>query len=206
MDIFSTDADGGVSSVDVVKKRTVRGPLCLAYWKLLFLDMFMPRGYPQSVSPDYLQYQIWDTVQAFASSMSWALATEAVLRGAGVGNEIWDTVQAFASSMSWALATEAVLRGAGVGNENASALAATVAWLLKDGLGMVTRILFAWLNSPYLDADCKQWRLVADIFNDLALSLDLVAPIFPHFFTLIVCFSSMLRAIVGVAGGATRTT
>lgn len=45
-------------------------------------------GYPYSVSEDYLQYQIWDTLQAFASSMTGALATEAVLKGAGVGDQV----------------------------------------------------------------------------------------------------------------------
>lgn len=59
-----------------------------AYWKSLFRDIFMPRGYPQSVSPDYINYQIWDTIQAFASSMNSALATEAILRGVGVGNKV----------------------------------------------------------------------------------------------------------------------
>lgn len=58
------------------------------YWKLLFRDIFMPRGYPQSVSTDYLNYQIWDSIQAFASSMNSALATEAILRGVGVGNKV----------------------------------------------------------------------------------------------------------------------
>lgn len=26
-------------------------------------DVFLPKGYPDSVSPDYLQYQMWDTIQ-----------------------------------------------------------------------------------------------------------------------------------------------
>ncbi|VDM96474.1 unnamed protein product [Onchocerca ochengi] len=88
----------------------------------------------------------------------------------------------------------------------ASAMVAAIAWLLKDGIGMIARILFAWLYSPYLDADCKYWRLIADCFNDLAFCLDLIAPIFPHLFMLIICLSSMVRAVVGVAGSATRTT
>ncbi|VDK86544.1 unnamed protein product [Litomosoides sigmodontis] len=148
----------------------------IAYWKLLFRDIFMPRGYPQSVSADYLNYQIWDSIQAFASSMNSALATEAVLRGVGVGNKA------------------------------ASTMAAAVAWLLKDGIGMLARILFAWVYSPYLDAHCKQWRLIADCFNDLAFFFDLITPIFPDFFMPIMCISSMIRAVVGVAGGAARTT
>uniref|UniRef100_A0A8D2DMS6 RUS family member 1 n=1 Tax=Sciurus vulgaris TaxID=55149 RepID=A0A8D2DMS6_SCIVU len=48
--------------------------------------VFLPQGFPDSVSPDYLPYQIWDSVQAFASSLSGSLATQAVLLGIGVGN------------------------------------------------------------------------------------------------------------------------
>ena len=42
-------------------------------------NVFLPEGYPDSVSDDYLSYQIWDTIQAFASSISGSLATQAVL-------------------------------------------------------------------------------------------------------------------------------
>uniref|UniRef100_A0A095B3C7 UPF0420 protein C16orf58 n=1 Tax=Schistosoma haematobium TaxID=6185 RepID=A0A095B3C7_SCHHA len=51
-----------------------------------FKKFFLPVGYPSSVSNDYLEYQIWDTIQAFASSITGALASQAVLIGVGVGN------------------------------------------------------------------------------------------------------------------------
>ncbi len=43
-------------------------------------EAFLPRGFPQSVSSDYVSYQIWDTCQAFASSITGMLATKAVLQ------------------------------------------------------------------------------------------------------------------------------
>ena len=49
-------------------------------------NVFLPEGYPDSVSDDYLSYQIWDTVQAFASSISGSLATQAVLEVRGPSN------------------------------------------------------------------------------------------------------------------------
>ncbi|XP_010617382.1 RUS1 family protein C16orf58 homolog [Fukomys damarensis] len=48
--------------------------------------VLLPQGFPDSVSPDYLPYQQWDSVQAFASSLSSALSTHAVMLGLGVGN------------------------------------------------------------------------------------------------------------------------
>lgn len=31
----------------------------------LLSSVFLPQGYPSSVSDDYLEYQIWDTIQVF---------------------------------------------------------------------------------------------------------------------------------------------
>uniref|UniRef100_A0A8C8ICX8 RUS family member 1 n=2 Tax=Oncorhynchus tshawytscha TaxID=74940 RepID=A0A8C8ICX8_ONCTS len=140
----------------------------------VFKSVFLPQGYPESVSGDYLQYQFWDTLQAFASSLSGTLATQASLRGVGVGNQ------------------------------EATVAAATITWLLRDGTGMLGRILFAWLKGNKLDSEAKKWRLVADVLNDIAMFMEILAPNFPTCFTLIVCSAGIFKSIVGVAGGATR--
>uniref|UniRef100_A0A8C6NH94 RUS family member 1 n=1 Tax=Nothobranchius furzeri TaxID=105023 RepID=A0A8C6NH94_NOTFU len=129
----------------------------------LFKSVFLPQGYPESVSDDYLQYQFWDTVQAFSSSLSGTLATQASLKGVGVGNQA------------------------------ATVAGATITWLLRDGTGMLGRILFAWRKG-----------LFADVLNDIAMFMEILAPYFPAFFTLIVCTAGIFKSIVGVAGGATR--
>jgi hypothetical protein len=36
--------------------------------------VFLPEGYPNSVSGDYLPYQMWDTMQAFCSTVTGILA------------------------------------------------------------------------------------------------------------------------------------
>uniref|UniRef100_A0A8C6B8B9 RUS family member 1 n=1 Tax=Monodon monoceros TaxID=40151 RepID=A0A8C6B8B9_MONMO len=131
-------------------------------------------GFPDSVSPDYLPYQLWDSVQAFASSLSGSLATHAVLLGIGVGNA------------------------------KASVSAATATWLVKDSTGMLGRIIFAWWMGSKMDCNAKQWRLFADILNDVAMFLEIMAPMFPTCFTMTICISNLAKCIVGVAGGATR--
>ncbi|XP_068584112.1 RUS family member 1 [Cebidichthys violaceus] len=140
----------------------------------VFKSVFLPQGYPESVSDDYLQYQFWDTVQAFSSSLSGTLATQASLKGVGVGNQ------------------------------EATVAAATVTWLLRDGTGMLGRILFAWQKGSKLDSEAKKWRLFADVLNDIAMFMEILAPYFPAFFTLIVCTAGIFKSLVGVAGGATR--
>uniref|UniRef100_A0A4W5LW14 RUS family member 1 n=1 Tax=Hucho hucho TaxID=62062 RepID=A0A4W5LW14_9TELE len=47
-------------------------------------------------------------------------------------------------------------------------------------------------------------RLVADVLNDIAIFMEILAPNFPMCFTLIVCSAGIFKSIVGVAGGATR--
>ena len=70
--------------------------------------------------------------------------------------------------MSGSLATAAVLGGLGVGDSAATPLAATITWILKDGAGMVGRIVFAAYTSTSLDFDCK----VKD--NGIKIQLDIV--------------------------------
>ncbi|XP_040828903.1 RUS family member 1 [Ochotona curzoniae] len=136
--------------------------------------VFLPQGFPDSVSPDYLPYQLWDSVQAFASSLSGSLATQAVLLGLGVGNA------------------------------KATVSAATATWLVKDSTGMLGRIIFAWWKGSKLDCNAKQWRLFADILNDIAMFLEIMAPLFPICFTMTVSTSNLAKCVVSVAGGATR--
>ena len=140
---------------------------------MFIFEAFFPEGYPESVSNDYLTYQAWDTLQAFASSISGSLATKAVLEGVGVGDE------------------------------TATSLAATITWLLRQGAGMIGQILFTWMQGSDLDHNCKKWRLFADILNDSAMCLELSGPLWPSFIIqFILCFASVARSLVGVAGGA----
>lgn len=137
-------------------------------------DVFLPKGYPDSVSPDYLHYQMWDTIQAYCSSIAGALSLRATFEGLGVGE------------------------GA------ATSLAATLTWLLKDGSGMIASIAFAYWRGSQLDCNSKQWRLFADVANDTGHLLRLLGPLLPVPFLAVMCVSAVMMALVGVAGGATR--
>ena len=50
-------------------------------------NSFLPVGYPTSVQPEYMKYQIYDSVQALCSYLRGVLCVHAVLVGAGVGQE-----------------------------------------------------------------------------------------------------------------------
>lgn len=144
-----------------------------AVWEF-FQEVFLPRGYPDSVSSDYLEYQIWDSLQALGSSLAFNLSNHRVLKGLGVGDA------------------------------SASIIGATLTWMLKDGTGMIGRILFSYLKGFSLDVDCKKWRLFADIINDIAFLMDMLSPIFSHYIILVQCSSGLLKSLVGTIGGSTR--
>ncbi|XP_074414300.1 RUS family member 1 isoform X2 [Zonotrichia albicollis] len=74
----------------------------------------------------------------------------------------------------------------------------------SDGVGIVTRIGFVWLQGSHLDCEAKQWRFVADLLNDVALVLEILAPYWLSFGPALLVMAAAARCVVGVAGGATR--
>ena len=44
-------------------------------------SFFLPEGYPHSVTPDYLPFQAWDTVQAVCSYLRGILCVQAIMAG-----------------------------------------------------------------------------------------------------------------------------
>ena len=92
-----------------------------------------------------------------------------------------------------------------MGNASATALAATLNWILRDGAGMLGSLAFSTWGSSRFDLDVKTWRLFADIINDIALSLEFLAPALgKDWFLPILCVSSLCKALCGVAAGCTR--
>lgn len=73
-------------------------------------------------------------------------------------------------------------------------------------VGMIGRILFAWWQGSNLDGNSKTFRLIADLFNDFAIFIEIISPAFPDYFLLCICIGNIMKAIVGVAGGATRAS
>jgi len=49
-------------------------------------DLFLPVGYPQSVRPEYMSYQVYDSLQGLCSYLRGVVSTSALLTAAGVGN------------------------------------------------------------------------------------------------------------------------
>lgn len=141
-----------------------------------FMQTFLPLGYPESVKKEYLEYQVWDSVQALSS----------YIRGV--------------------LSSRFVFQGLGVGDETATGLGAALAWVYKDGVGIVSSLLFAYKFTPYFDAYPSTFRLVADTLCNLGLLLNMsVGLLPPQYFIVVTSLSSICFACLGIAAGATKS-
>ncbi|XDG03495.1 hypothetical protein ABKA04_003110 [Annulohypoxylon sp. FPYF3050] len=139
------------------------------------MDVFLPVGYPESVTPDYTPYQIYDSLQAFSSTIAGLLSSRAVLQGFGVGDSA------------------------------SSATAAVLLTVLQESTGRLATILFAHRCGQAIQPECKFYRFLADIVNDAALFLDVLAPALPTYpKVLAICGAGILRALCGVSGGAAK--
>lgn len=49
---------------------------------------FLPTGFPASVTPDYLTFNVWDSTQAMCSYVRGMLTSQAILVGIGVGRQV----------------------------------------------------------------------------------------------------------------------
>lgn len=66
-------------------------------------------------------------------------------------------------------------------------------WVLRDGFGMVGSLIFSYVAGSHMDSNIKEWRLFADIANDVGLALDMVAPMFRGNFALVSSLATMCK-------------
>ncbi|KAJ5760152.1 hypothetical protein N7520_007308 [Penicillium odoratum] len=155
-------------------------------------DIFLPSGFPQSTGSPSLKAT--GDVQLYSS----------IIRR----YQIFDSLQAFCSSIAGLLSSRAVLQGVGVGNADASPTSALLLHILQDSSGRVATILFAHRVGTALEPECKTYRLAADIFNDIAMILDCLSPMVPAGVMRVSILSTagVLRALCGVAGGSSKAS
>ncbi|XP_074874964.1 RUS family member 1 isoform X3 [Buteo buteo] len=131
--------------------------------------VLLPQGYPESVSPDYLQYQCWDALQHPDGRLGHPGGSPG--RGGGRQRRHRHRGHPHLGAAGFPPKPAPVPKIARFHPKTGAP---------ADGVGMVTRITFAWLQGTRLDCEAKQWRLAADVLNDAALVLELLAPAWPR--------------------------
>ncbi|RKF77719.1 RUS1 family protein-like protein [Golovinomyces cichoracearum] len=173
VDYITTNHSGKSHRIDLVVSKEKK---IYNYLKNV-IEIFLPVGYPNSVTADYLPYQIFDSLQAFSSSIAGMITSRALLEGIGVGD-------------STASPTSALLLSA-----------------MQESVGRLGTIVFADRLGTSLEPECKMYRFAADIFNDIAMIIDCLSSTFPRAWRLpLWCMSSVLRSMCGVAAGSSKAS
>ncbi|PSR91360.1 Protein root UVB sensitive 1 like [Actinidia chinensis var. chinensis] len=116
---------------------------------------------------------------------------------------LWRGVQGVAAQISGVLATQSLLYAVGLG-KGAIPIAAAVNWVLKDGIGYLSKILLSKYGRHF-DVNPKGWRLFADLLENAAYGLEILTPAFPHLFVPIGAAAGAGRSAAALIQAATRS-
>ncbi len=142
-----------------------------------FADAFLPIDYPNSVESGYLPYQIWDLIQGLTSYFR--------------GN----------------LAMKETLKALGVGDVAANATSSALSKLILQGTSMFGGLVFTWMASDHFGRHTRQWRLFADVINDIGLTLQMIAPLCgKEYFLQVSILSTVALSMCGISAGATKAS
>mmetsp|Transcript_44392 Transcript_44392/g.96446 ORF Transcript_44392/g.96446 Transcript_44392/m.96446 type:complete len:528 (-) Transcript_44392:63-1646(-) len=115
----------------------------------------------------------------------------------------WTALGLLAGRIQSTLATQSALLAVGLG-AGAIPTAAAAQWILKDGVGHASAIVFATAVNTRFDEDAKRYRFYA---TAAAIGADLLAagmPLYPQYFLALASISGGIRAASGVASMASR--
>ena len=121
---------------------------------------------------------------------------------------LYDNIQDLSTSLRSVLATQRILEGVGVGRAGATALSATLNFIIRDGCGMVASLLFTSYAARGFRRNVKRWKFFADIMVDVGITLEILAPCVLTNLTLqgwflpLLCLGNICKALCGVAAGA----
>ncbi|KAK1273088.1 hypothetical protein QJS04_geneDACA012274 [Acorus gramineus] len=116
---------------------------------------------------------------------------------------LWRGVQGVASQISGVLSTQALLYAVGLG-KGAIPTAAAVNWVLKDGIGYLSKIMLSKFGRHF-DVNPKGWRLFADLMENAAYGLELLTPAFPNLFVTLGAAAGAGRSAAALIQSATRS-
>ncbi|KAK8944629.1 hypothetical protein KSP39_PZI008263 [Platanthera zijinensis] len=116
---------------------------------------------------------------------------------------LWRAAQGVASQISGVLSTQALLYAVGLG-KGAIPTAAAINWVLKDGIGYLSKILLSKYGRHF-DVNPKGWRLFADLLENTAYGMEILTPAFPKAFVLIGAAAGAGRSAAALIQAATRS-
>ncbi len=107
------------------------------------------------------------------------------------------------SSAGGVLSLQSLLVAIGMG-AGAIPLAATLNWIIKDGLGQLGGVLFASAVNNKFDAEPKRWRFIASTALEFSSFLELLTPLAPQYFLPIAAVANIGKNVSCLAASASR--
>lgn len=137
----------------------------------IFFALFVPVGYPATVSDDYFEYQVYDTLQSSCTYLKGILTTQAVLTGLGIGNA------------------------------DSSLHSAMLCWILRDAVSLSSGLIFGSpFFTEIFQSDVRFWRMASECGYTLAGLLQLLIASQPQNFALYASIAAVISTAAGAAG------
>jgi len=130
-------------------------------------NMFLPAGYPTTVTNDYLSYMLWTFPCHVFGWMYSSLTTASMLQAVGVS----------------------------AGPTGVAAASAAIKWVTKDGLGALGRLIIGGRFGGMFDENPRRWRMSAELFSVVGSLLELMTPLAPANFLLLASLGNLSKAV-----------
>jgi hypothetical protein len=176
---YKTDGvtSDGTSRIQKVLKEEDAKEKSLQFIKTV-VNYLLPKGYPGSVRSGYERFAVGQFTSNTLSTAAGVLSMQALLYAMGIGM--------------------------GTVGMNTAPLAATLNWVIKDGLGQLGGVVFASFVNNRFDADPKRWRLTATIAMDAASFIEMLTPLVPGYFLAVASIANVSKNISFLAASASR--
>ncbi|KAB2036704.1 hypothetical protein ES319_D03G019700v1 [Gossypium barbadense] len=110
-----------------------------------------------------------------------------------IGYVKWKFLHRVFSSALQVLATQAMFRAIGIGYSRSLTSAAALNWVLKDGLGRLSRCIYTASLASAFDTNLKRVRFTTSMLFTFSIGVELLTPVFPHHFLLLASLANVAK-------------
>ncbi|KAK2981014.1 hypothetical protein RJ640_012173 [Escallonia rubra] len=89
----------------------------------------------------------------------------------------------------------AMFRAIGIGYSRSLPSAAALNWVLKDGLGRLSRCIYTASLASAFDTNLKRVRFTTSVMFSLSIGVELLTPAFPQYFLLLASIANIAKQI-----------
>ncbi|KAJ8645667.1 hypothetical protein MRB53_007415 [Persea americana] len=107
----------------------------------------------------------------------------------------WKFLHRVFSSALQVLATQAMFRAIGIGSSRSLPSAAALNWVLKDGLGRLSRCIYTASAGSAFDTNLKRVRFSTSVLFSLSIGIEFLTPAFPEYFLLLATIANVAKSI-----------